>query len=157
MAKRKIWIYSLWLLAIIVLYTCTGCSAQWHLRTALRKDPSISDSDTVTRLVPMNIPSITTSFDCSKLMKPAKIELYSLVTITNPVTKRTYIDTVFVNLHTSDSTGQVTATVDCPDVEVAIQTINNRTYIKPTLIDMWPIFILGLLVGAISFFVASKK
>ena len=82
-------------------------------------------------------------------MNPTSIELYSPVLITNPITGIVKKDSVKVKLTTSDTTGAVTAQVDCPDAEVITNTVTTTITIPPTPLDVFKWIALGILLGFI--------
>jgi hypothetical protein len=115
---------------VIVLFLFSSCSASWHVNRAMKKDPSIFDTKSKTELMPMTIPPAQFAFDCAEI-NDNPITLYSPILYLNPVTGKTKRDSVKVELSGKD--GKVTAVVDCPDVEVAKETITTTITLKTPL------------------------
>lgn len=149
---RKKIIYFCLFIIFVVIY-CSGCSASWHVRKAHKKDPSLFETRTVTRAKKMKIPPVSIGFDCYKFLQPATIELYSPILITNPLTGELKTDTVKVYLHTNDTTGYVTAVVDCPDAEVIHETVTEVITLKSTWSEKLNHIIVGVVIGVLAMIV----
>ena len=89
----------------------------------------------------MNVPPAQFKFDCAKIgVNP--ITLYSPILYTNPVTGETKRDSVKVELSGTD--GQITAVVDCPDVEVMKETRHTTITLQPTIKDWLVLAVVGI-------------
>jgi hypothetical protein len=103
-------------LAIILL---SSCSAQYHMRTALRKDPSILVADTVVRYdtIIVQVDKVDTVFK------------YNFDTV------EYWQDKVHIKYHYSHEDSIVYIEADCPDNEIIVEekTITETITIKPTV------------------------
>jgi len=145
------------IILIIAVALLSGCSATWHVKQAYRKDPSLFDTIVVRVVKPMEVPEVTTNFDCFELMKAGEIVLYSPVLITNPVTGEVNEDSVRLQLTVAtDSTGQATsqiaAAIDCPDAEVIYETrIIPPIVVQPSFWDKAKWGAIGFAISILAF------
>ena len=110
----------IFILVVLTLLVCS-CSASWHVKKAIRKDPSIFNRDTITVIdtLVIEVPKVDTSF------------VYQFDTV------EFVIDNVRVRHHYDTLTNEVFIEADCPDQEVITktETITERIVLKPTLWD----------------------
>jgi len=106
------------LTSIIFALVVTGCSASWHIKTAMRKDPSLFKKDTVVRVdtIWREVVKIDTLFK----YKFDTVEFWK--------------DSIYVKYHYSYIDSLVYLEIDCPDSEVITKTntITETITIKPT-------------------------
>jgi hypothetical protein len=127
------------LVLILTTAMLSGCSADWHLRKAIAKDPSILLEGHVIEYVTDTIEVVVPE------LRVDTVHRWSVDTVT------TYVDRV--RIRTKVDTVQRTVYVDvvCPADTVYVQHTTERTVIQPTVDDglpwwLWVLFILaGLL------------
>jgi len=144
-------ILSLIVFIVIILLFCS-CSAQWHLKKARAKDPSIFEVKTITEIQTIKTPLAELAFDCVELMKNGPIQLYS--PILRIVDGKSVPDSVGVKLTPvidADKvpTGEIAAVVDCPDSEVVTVTKTETVFIKPTAWEILIYVAIGFVAGVI--------
>jgi hypothetical protein len=144
-------VISLLLFVLILLIFCS-CSAQWHLKKARAKDPSIFEVQTITTIQTIKTPLAELSFNCIELMKNGPIELYS--PILRMVNGQKVSDKVAVKLTpvldaANKATGEIAAVVDCPDSEIVTVTKKETIFLKPSKWYMIMFFAIGFLAGVI--------
>ena len=128
---------ALYLLAAIAL---TGCSANWHLKKAIAKDPTILTQGVVVETVTDTIEVIVPE------LRVDTLHTWSADTVT------TYVDRV--RIRTKVDTVQRTVYVDvvCPADTVYVEHTTERTVIQPKVrggIDWrWVLVVIGLGVFA---------
>lgn len=130
--------YSLCILIVIL----TSCSASWHIRTAMRKDPSLFHKDTIVRVDTV----------WKEVVKVDTLFKYKFDTV------EYWKDSVFVKYHYSVQDSLVYLEVDCPDNEVITKTeiVTEIIKIKPTLTEklesgVYFIIVFGLLLILVYF------
>lgn len=132
------------LLTILILIFLSSCSAQYHLRQAIKKDPSIIVTDTVVRMdtVYRSIERIDTIF---------KYNFRDTVIFVNK-------DSVIVKYYASYRDSIVWIDVECPDCPeiTKTETITERIKVEPTFWQMvkkvFPVLLISIgLVIAILF------
>lgn len=116
--NTKLLTYLKTFLAIILL---SGCTASWHVKQALRKDPSlfVTRIDTIRDTVFIKVASIDTVFK------------YNFDTV------EYYQDKVFIKYHYDTLTNDVFISADCPDNEIVTNTVTKTetVTIKPTFLE----------------------
>lgn len=115
---------------IIILFLICGCSSQYHYKRILKKDPTFFKVDTT--IIKLDAPTVTTSFDCNKLIRDG---LPTFVTIPRTYTDergRTKTDSVRVKFMAVDS-AMIRAEIDCPEPEVRMVPEPYQVYVQPTL------------------------
>ena len=112
-------------LAVLSVLFLFGCSASWHYRTALRKDPSLIVRDTIVKYDTIIV----------EVAKVDTIFKYKMDTVTY------WQDSIFVKYHYSYKDSLVYIEVDCPDEKEIIRTeyITNTITLEPTLKDRFKI------------------
>ena len=110
------------LLAILTVLFVTGCSASYHAKKAIKKNPLAFESDTtiVYKTVIVETPKVDTVFLSS-------IDTVEMV-----------IDNVKIKHHYSQVTKEIFIEVDCPDVEIVTETKTITLppiIIKPSFLD----------------------
>jgi len=105
------------LISFLVLTLC-GCSASWHVKRAMRLDPSLFTTkiDTVRDTIFIEITKVDTLFS------------YEYDTV------EMYLDSVYVKYHYDTLEKKVFIEVDCPDSEIITETITKveTIVIKPS-------------------------
>ena len=131
---------------LILALLLSSCSAQWHLKKAIKKDPGIAKTESKTVLQPMFIPQVSGSLDCIMGNRTSDFELP--VRIFNPVTGKdtTQMVSVKFKVNPSDST-KVDFTVDCPDPIVSHTESKTTFFVKPTLKEKIILILTGLAIG----------
>ena len=118
----------------LVLSLCS-CSANWHIRKAKKKDPSLFDTVETVDTVVLEVPKVDTLF---KQVRDTLIEYIQKDSIGQEVKIKYLYNTV---------TDSVFIEVDCPDPEIITKTVTNTVEIKPTIWQQikWFIMVLGLI------------
>ena len=110
------------LLILFLLVLFMSCSSQWHLRRAIKKDPSAFDTTRVVQLDTVIVPieSVDTVF---KLQRDTLIEYLQ--------------NDVQIKYRYSTITDTLMIEVDCPDNEVVTKTVTETVpiIIQPTIWD----------------------
>jgi hypothetical protein len=100
---------------------CGGCSASYHAKRALKKNPHAFKSDTtiVIDTVVVDVPEVDTVF----MFKHDTVEMF--------------VDRVKIKHHYNPVTKEVYIAADCPDQETIIktETITETVIIEPTRWD----------------------
>jgi hypothetical protein len=125
------------LLPILAALLLTSCSANWHLKKAIAKDPSILTEGVVIERVTDTITVITPELQVDTVHE------WSVDTVT------TYVDRV--RIRTKVDTVQRTVFVDvvCPPDTVFVEHTYDRTTIRPTVRTGAPYWMLWLLAAII--------
>lgn len=133
-------------ISIIIL---SSCSAQYHLRKALAKDPTIIKNDTIVRIdtVFKKIMNVDTVF---------KFNYSDTVIIINK-------DSVIVKYFHSHTDSLTYIQADCPDCPEVTNTkkITKTIKVEPTFIQKlkdvsWVFLILGVVIGMIILIVSKR-
>lgn len=109
----KIIVGLVWLLFLCGLISC---GAQWHFQRAIKKDPYIFRTDTVTKTEKIPVPAVKAAFNCNDIFERKNVLILS---------SREYIDgkgkiihdTVKIELTSIDS-ANIQAMIKCPDHEI---------------------------------------
>lgn len=143
--------YFSYLLLFILLYTCSGCSAQWHVKKAYKKDSALFDTLRVTAITKVPLSTGNFEFDCWTLTRAGSIELYSPIFYTEAGKVKKDSAKIVLNAvvdSTGRATGEVKATVDCPPNTVTTITETVPPIIlKPSPMQMISYASLGFLIG----------
>ena len=118
---------------IVAIVFFSSCSASWHIRKAIKKDPSLFDTTRTIVIRKAEIPASEFSFNIDSLMKTR----FSVIEIPReyemPVTGDLRKDTIYVRLRLSSQDSlQIQAEVDCPDPEVITETKITTITLEPT-------------------------
>lgn len=125
---------ALYLLAALLL---TSCSANWHLKQAIAKDPSILTEGVVIERVTDTITVITPE------IRVDTVHEWSIDTVT------TYIDRVRIRTKVDTVTRTVFVDVVCPPDTVFVEHTYDRTTIQPIIRTGAPYWMLWLLASII--------
>lgn len=90
-----------------------SCSAQWHLRKAIKKDRTLLEQQ-APQITKIQVPKTTFSFNCDSIKRNGVTLIYPRK---YEIKGETRIDTVQVRLTQLDSS-RIMAQVDCPDPEI---------------------------------------
>ena len=140
------------ILFVVMLLLFCSCSAQWHLKRARAKDPSIFEVKTITEIQTIKTPLAELSFNCIELMKNGPIELYS--PILRVVNGKSVKDSVGVKLTPvldpdKKATGEIAAVVDCPDSEIVTVTKTETILLKPAIWHIIIYWAIGFVCGVV--------
>lgn len=124
MKLKKTIIFIGWMLIILGFMSC---SAGFHYKQTVKKDPDFFDIDTTTIRTNITIPPVTTSIDCDSISTDP-------VVITLPSITNTRVDTVTITIFKKPN-GKISATVDCPDSEIITKMVPEPypVYVQPSL------------------------
>ena len=116
-------------LIIITLLSC--CSSQWHLRQALKKDPTLATKEepTITKL---DSPPVDFSFNCDSIRKNGVTFIVPRETRT--LKGETRVDSIPVTLTAGDSL-TIMASVECPPAEEVECDDPQIIELKPSIWD----------------------
>jgi hypothetical protein len=103
--------------AFLAILLLSGCSAQYHLRKAIKLDPTIIDTVVRYDTVFVEVSKVDTVFK------------YNFDTV------EYWQDKVFIKYHYDTLTNDVYISVDCPDNEVITKEVTKTIRIEPTLIE----------------------
>lgn len=154
--KTSRWTYFLFgLLVLLLVLSMASCKTTYHYKRILKKNPDFFRVDTTTTRTVIDVPEVSTTFHCDSIG-------------TSPVVLRipanTKYDTItrFVTIRLSKSdSSQITAAVDCPDVEIIEKKIPEPypVYLQPSFWKKAEIFGAGALalLFAVVIFIFIKK
>lgn len=129
------------LIAFLAIILLSSCSARWHVKKAMKLDPSIfvTKIDTIRDTVYIEVASIDTVFK------------YNMDTV------EFWRDSVYIKYHYSYEDSLVYIEVDCPDNETITitNTITETITLKPTFLEKVQWF--GYAVIAILLFMVVKR
>lgn len=108
-----------YILAILAVIYLSGCSAQYHMRRAVKLDPTIIDTVVRYDTVFIEIDKVDTVFK------------YNFDTV------EYWQDKVFIKYHFDTLTNDVYISADCPDSEIITKEIIKTIRIEPTI---WEVF-----------------
>jgi len=123
--------------AIFGIIVLTGCSANWHLKKAIAKDPSILTEGVVIERVTDTITVITPELQVDTVHE------WSVDTVT------TYVDRVRIRTKVDTITRTVFVDVVCPPDTVFVEHTYDRTTIRPIVRTGAPYWMLWLLAAII--------
>ncbi len=149
MPDPRIWKWVLMVLTIIILMLLLGCSASWHVRQAVRKDPGMF-KDTVT----------VVTVDTLRIDVP-------VVEWRDRLKRDTLVEyrqgDVVIRYRYSTLTDTLVVEADCPDKEVVTRTETNT--VPPVVVEegwrsrlFWLLASIGmvLLVGLVIFMILRR-
>lgn len=132
-------------LFVICLLMCS-CSAQWHLRRAISKDPSLSDTTRTISSKQIEIPRANFDINCLDISRQP-IELYQpIIDTVDNIIYRDSIRVVFRRVLNNVDSALIRAEVDCPDARIVTVTQKVPVYLKPTFWDILKMGGLPLLI-----------
>lgn len=119
---------------LAALYLLSGCSASWHYKKALKKDPTMFVKDTV------------------KVVDTVWVEVAQIDTLFRYQfdTVEFWKDSIFVKYFYQPVDSLVYLEVDCPDNKVVTETntITETVTVKPTFWEKFQ-YVMGGIVGGI--------
>jgi hypothetical protein len=122
---------------LTLLILLSSCSASWHVKKAIRKDPNIFEADTITVIdtIRIEVPKVDTSF------------VYQFDTV------EMVINDVKIKHHYDTTTNEVYIEADCPDQEVITktETIKETIVLKPSKWEKYKNGFLMALIFVIGF------
>ncbi len=128
--------------ALVIVSLLSGCSANWHLKKAIAKDPSILTEGVVIERVTDTITVVTPELQVDT------IHAWSVDTVT------TYVDRV--RIRTKVDTVQRTVFVDvvCPPDTVYVEHTYEKTIIRPVVkpkrsVPLWAYLLLAVILGTL--------
>lgn len=139
MDKRadRIFALILWIaLLVTMMLSLASCSANWHLKRALKKEPSLAiKKESIIKI--LEAKPVTALIDCDSI----KLNGVSLVLPREyrTIKGRLRIDTVYVSIK-GDS-----IKIDCPDQEETICPDPQVIKVKPTFFEMLEYFGAGII------------
>jgi hypothetical protein len=123
--------------ALILVVFLSGCSANWHLKKAIAKDPSILTEGVVIERVTDTITVVTPELQVDTIHE------WSVDTVT------TYVDRVRIRTKVDTVSRTVFVDVVCPPDTVFIEHTYDRTTIRPIVRSGAPYWVLWLLAAII--------
>ena len=132
-------------LLLILAVFMTGCSANWHLRTALRKDP------TIRAIV------ITETVDTFKVSVPIQVDkvIFRRDTFQEVVFQDSTIVKYIVIRDTITGRDSIAFEVDCPDCNEVVKTVQVKETLTVKVVPTWG-WILIAIAGGLILFQAGK-
>lgn len=129
-------IYSALFFLVVLVLIMTSCSAQWHLRKAISKDPSLADTTRTITSKQIEIPRANFDINCLDISRQP-IELYQpIIDTVDNIIYRDSIRVVFRRVYNDVDSAMIRAEVDCPDARIVTGTIKVPVYLKPTFWDI---------------------
>ncbi len=130
---------------IILLLLISSCSGSWHLRKAIKKDPSLFDSTTVTKRDTLRL----------ETLKVDTAFIQQRDTLIQYIQRDNNGDSIQIRYRWNTKTDTVQIEVDCPDQEVITNTITktNTVIVKPSIWQqikrLWWLFLIVLVLLSI--------
>jgi hypothetical protein len=128
--------------ALVIVSLLSGCSANWHLKKAIAKDPSILTEGVVIERVTDTITVVTPELQVDTIHE------WSVDTVT------TYVDRV--RIRTKVDTVQRTVFVDvvCPADTIYVPHTYEKTTIRPVVkpkrsVPLWAYLLLAVILGTL--------
>ena len=124
---------------IAIILICCSCSASWHIKTAMRKDPTLFQADTVQLIdtLVVHTESVDTTF------------IQQMDTVIQFVQKDNRGQEIKIKYLWNTKTDTVQISVDCPEQEIITKTntVTKTVTIKPTLWESirWGLIFLAIL------------